>query len=82
MKTKILREYARLIAQKGVNIQKGQEVWITAGLDQPKFVEMLVKECYALGAKKVVVDWVYDKLTVLDSRYMTQEEMSAPSVKI
>lgn len=76
MKTKILREYARLIAQKGVNIQKGQEVWITASLDQPKFVEMLVKECYALGAKKVVVDWVYDKLTVLDSRYMTQEAMN------
>lgn len=76
MKTKVLREYAKLIAKKGVNIQKGQEVWITASLDQPKFVEMLVKECYILGAKKVVVDWVCDKLTVLDSKYMTQEAMN------
>ncbi len=76
MKTKVLREYAKLIAKKGVNIQKGQEVWITASLDQPKFVEMLVKECYILGAKKVVVDWVCDKLTVLDSKYMTQEVMN------
>lgn len=76
MKAKILREYAKLIAQKGVNIQKGQEVWITASLDQPKFVEMLVKECYALGAKKVVVDWTYDKLSVLDSKYMSQDAMN------
>ena len=76
MKTKVLREYAKLIAQKGVNVQKGQEVWITASLDQPKFVEMLVKECYSLGAKKVVVDWQYDKLTVLNSKYMTQEAMN------
>ncbi|MDE6471810.1 MAG: aminopeptidase [Clostridia bacterium] len=76
MKTKVLKEYAKLIAKKGVNIQKGQEVWITASLDQPKFVEMLVKECYALGAKKVVVDWVHDKLTVLDSKYMTQDAMN------
>ena len=76
MKTKVLREYAKLIAKKGVNIQKGQEVWITASLDQPKFVEMLVKECYILGAKKVIVDWVCDKLIVLDSKYMTQEAMN------
>ena len=76
MKIKILREYAKLIAQKGVNIQKGQEVWITASLDQPKFVEMLVKECYLLGARKVVVDWTYDKLSVLDAKYMSQEAMN------
>ena len=28
------------------------------------------------GAKKVVVDWQYDKLTVLDSKYMSQEAMN------
>lgn len=76
MKIKILREYAKLIAKKGVNVQPGQEVWITASLDQPKFVEVLAKECYLLGAKKVVVDWTHDKLSVLDSKYMSQEAMN------
>ena len=37
-----LRKYAYLIATKGANVQKGQEVLITAELDQPEFVEMLV----------------------------------------
>ena len=76
MKKNVLREYARLIAKKGVNIQDGQEVWITASLDQPEFVEMLVKECYALGAKEVVVDWQHNPLTVLDSKYMSQSTMN------
>ena len=42
MKKSILREYARLIARSGVNVQPGQEVFIAAELDQPEFVKMLV----------------------------------------
>ena len=56
MKKSVLRSYARLIACTGVNIQKGQEVFIAADLDQPEFVAMLVDECYKCKAKKVVVD--------------------------
>ena len=35
MKKTILREYARLIVRSGVNVQKGQDVLIYAGLDRP-----------------------------------------------
>ncbi|MBR2333978.1 MAG: aminopeptidase [Clostridia bacterium] len=38
-----MQKYARLIARKGINIQKGQEVMINADLDQPEFVKMLVE---------------------------------------
>ena len=51
MKKTILRKYARLIAECGVNVQKGQEVFIQAELDQPEFVQMVVEECYKLKAK-------------------------------
>ena len=50
MKKTTLRSYARLIARIGANVQKGQEVSITAGLDQPEFVKMLSEECYRAGA--------------------------------
>ena len=53
MKKTDLRNYAKLIAQKGVNVQKNQEVYITTQLDQPEFVKMLVEECYRSGAGKV-----------------------------
>ena len=44
MKKTVLREYAKLIAKAGANVQKGQEVFITAELDQPEFVAMVVDE--------------------------------------
>ena len=55
MKKTVLREYARLIVRCGVNVQKGQEVLIYAGLDQPEFVQMVVEEAYKAKAKKVTV---------------------------
>ena len=67
-----LRKYAALIAKCGVNVQKKQDVIITAELDQPEFVEMLVKECYKLGAKKVYVDWTHQPLTALNVKYCTE----------
>ena len=63
MKKTVLRKYARLIAVKGVNIQKKQEVIIQCELDQPEFVKILVEECYKAGAGKVIVDWSYQPLT-------------------
>ena len=76
MKKTILRKYARLIARAGVNIQKGQEVIITCDLDQPKFVEMLVDECYKAGAKKVIVYFDYQPLEKLHVRHQTVTTMS------
>ena len=46
MKKTVLRQYAKLIAKVGANVQKGQEVIIQADLDQPEFVQMVVQECY------------------------------------
>ncbi len=71
-----LKKYAKLIARCGVNVQKGQEVIITAELDQPEFVKMLVEECYKAGAAKVSVDWGYQPLTKLHVRYMKEKALS------
>ena len=76
MKKTVLREYAKLIAKAGANVQKGQEVFITAELDQPEFVAMVVDECYKLKAKKGVVDWSYQPLTKLHVRYRSVKTLS------
>ena len=77
MKKTVLRKYARLIAAAGVNVQKGQEVFITAGLDQPEFVHMVVEECYKLGAGRVVVDWDYQPLTKTNVRYCSLKTLGS-----
>lgn len=76
MDKEILRAYARLIAVKGVNVQKGQAVFINAELDQPQFVELVVEECYKAGASKVTVDWSHQVLTRLAVKYQSDEVLS------
>ena len=71
MKKSVLREYARLIVRCGVNVRKGQEVIIYAGLDQPEFVQMVVEEAYKAKAKKVIVEWLYQPLEKLNIRHQS-----------
>ena len=69
MKKSTLRNYASLIVNMGVNVRKGQEVFISADLDQPEFVAMVVEAAYRAGASRVVVDWAYQPLTRLHVRH-------------
>ncbi len=41
-----LQEYASLLARKGINVQKGEEVWVNCQLDQIEFVRLVVEELY------------------------------------
>lgn len=76
MKKTTMQKYARLIVQKGVNVQKNQDVIISAGLDQPEFVKMVAEECYRKGAKKVTVEWDYQPLTKINYRYRSLKTLS------
>lgn len=76
MKKTVLRKYAKLIAVKGANVQKGQEVMISASVENPEFVKMLVEECYKAGAGKVIVEWSYQPLTKVNYRYRSLKTLS------
>lgn len=76
MKKSTLRKYAKLIAVMGANIQKGQEVFIAAELDQPEFVKTLTEECYRAGASRVEVNWSYQPLTKIHTRYGSVKKLS------
>lgn len=76
MQKRKLRAFAKLIATKGVNIQKNQWVIINAELDQPEFIAILVDECYKAGAGEVEVRWDYQPLTKLAVRHKTLKNLS------
>ena len=71
-----LRNYAKLIARMGVNVQKGQDVMVSAGLDQPEFVTMVTDELYKCGARKVFVDFSYQPLQKYHIRYRSVKALS------
>ncbi|MFC4410172.1 aminopeptidase [Chungangia koreensis] len=58
-----LTKYADLIVKVGVNIQEGQELYISTSLDSVELVREIVKSAYATGAKNVYVDWSDDIVT-------------------
>lgn len=76
MKKTVLRKYARLIAEIGINVKKGQEVVVRADLDQPEFVTYVVTECYKLGAAKVMVEWDHQPLTKINTKYRSLSVLS------
>lgn len=71
-----LRNYAKLIARMGCNVQKGQDVFLNAGIEQPEFTAMVVDELYKAGARKVFVDLSYDPLDKIHVRHRTVKALS------
>jgi len=76
MEKKLIENYAKLIVRKGINVQKGQDVIITANTDQESFVTLLMEECYKRGAKKITVKWVSDKTSFIKYTYEDEETLS------
>ena len=71
-----LKEYASLLAAKGVNVERNDEVWINCQLSQVEFIRFVVEECYKLGAKKVRVRFSDDKISRLSYQYMSTGNLS------
>ncbi len=77
MKKTVLKEYAKLIVNCGLNIKKGDVVMITASLDQPEFVATVTEACYRRGASRVLVDWNYLPLAKLGVKYRTLKSLGS-----
>ena len=75
MQKTVLKNYAKLIARMGLNVQRGQEVVVVAELDQPEFVAYCVEECYRAGASKVRVEWSHQPITRLGAQYKSEETL-------
>ena len=71
-----IRNYARLIARVGANIQKGQEVNIIANIETAPFVRILVEELYDAGASFVDVSWQDNELSILTTNKADFEKIS------
>jgi len=53
-----LKKYAELAVRKGVNVQKGQLVVITAPVENYEFARLVQEAAYEAGASEVMLDYV------------------------
>ncbi len=63
MNESVLKGYAKVIVRIGANVQKGQEVVITANVNDNYFVKYIVEEAYKAKARLVTVDWISDEVS-------------------
>lgn len=72
----VLNEYANLAIKKGVNLQKGQKLFISSPIHAIELVRIITKVAFENGATDVVHSWLDDELTLLKYKNVTTEEMS------
>lgn len=53
----MLSEYARLLVEVGLNVQKGQYVLINSPISCADFTRLCVDAAYVAGARDVIVNW-------------------------
>lgn len=63
MNQKMLWQYARLVVEVGVNLQKGQTLVINCPVDRADFGRLLTTAAYDRGAKDVIINWRDDYCT-------------------
>ena len=69
-----LEVYAELIVKHGLNVQKGQSVYINSEIIHRDFVYKIAEQAYKVGAKYVHLDFIEPKLTRLRILESKKEE--------
>ncbi|WP_010273114.1 aminopeptidase [Paenibacillus senegalensis] len=62
---KKLEQYAELIVKVGVNVQKDQQVYVTASVEMAPLARLVASKAYDAGAGNVHVDWTDEGLSRL-----------------
>lgn len=67
----MLKKYAQLIVEQGVNLQKGQILLVDVSIENYKLAREITRAAYNVGAKDVIVNYNDEKITRL--RYENNE---------
>ncbi len=72
---KKLKDYARLVLEIGVNLQRGQGLEISCPVERREIAHALAEEAYAMGAKIVRVRWNDEVLENINYTYADQDAL-------
>ena len=75
MNNELLKKYASLIINIGVNVQTNQYIYINCPVEAVEFGHMLAEEAYIKGARSVTVKWVDPYLSKLSYMYSSDEAL-------
>jgi len=68
-----LEKFASLAVKVGVNIQKGQTLFVNAPLESAQLIRKIAIKAYEAGAKHVYVNWSDEELTYIKYKHAPDE---------
>lgn len=75
-KESLLKEFAHLAVEVGVNVQPGQLLVVNAPIVAKDLVEMITKRAYEVGAGRVMINWQDDFSSKLFYEYASDERLT------
>ncbi len=63
MNNKRIKEYADLIVEVGVALQKGQKLMVSCPVERADFARLIADKAFSLGAADVIMDWRDDTVS-------------------
>ena len=77
-KTNKLQEYARLLVEVGLNVQKGQNLIIACPVECAWFARLCAEAAYDVGCREVVMNWRDDALNRMKYLRAADEVFDSP----
>ncbi len=76
MNKKMMKKYAEIVVQEGINVQPGQDVVVNVSVNNTEFARYLVEEAYKAKARKVFVRYHDDAVLTMKVKYQKQKELN------
>ena len=74
-KLELLKKFAKLAVETGVNVQKDQLVWVRSSVESKDLARLIVEAAYNAGAKEVAVQWSDPYVSRTGYDFMTAETL-------
>jgi len=83
MKKELYPKYAKLLLKMGVNLQKGQILYLQSATENRELALEIAKQAFEMGAKDVVIEWNDPELNHIRASYASEETLrEVPAWKI
>lgn len=73
---KQLQSYADLIIKVGLNLQKGQTLWINSSVEEPDLTRLVAEAAYKAGVCYVNIIWTDDAVTLSRFKYAPKDSFA------
>ena len=75
MKKELYPKYAKLLLKMGVNLQKGQILYLQCSTENREIALEVTKQAFEMGAKDVVIEWNDPELNHLRATYASEQTL-------